>query len=577
MTWDCVWFGSYPQSEVVSPDPVYSTLQNAEGWDSNNDITISGNRYRRMKEEDATDSDISNDSSDGQYSWPDADTYHYFKYEPIKWRVLKIDGNQAFLLSDVVLDDQEYNTALKRVTWEVSTIRSWLNGYGSAYNRQGIDYSSRNFIASAFTSSEQSAIADTTVVNADNRSSETEGGADTIDKIFLLSESEVYGERAVPYGFALESFTFDEARRSKSSTYAKAMGVQSYDSDDLVYEGNCEWFLRSPGVSSFNAVYVNPVGHIRCNGAAVGDWSVGMRPALNLNLSSNQWSYAGTVSSDEDRNPGGGEEEKIAVTGVELLSQENLSLIVGDTSLAKCRVLPSNATNQGISWTSRDENIATVDEKGLITCVGTGSTVITAMTKDGGFTKEVEVIVREKASADRLVPPKTATLSSTAYIYNGKVRKPAVTVKDSNGKTISAENYTVTYPAGCKNVGRYKVKITFKGSYTGSMEKSFDIRPKSTSISKVKAEKKSFTVKWKKQAKQTTGYQIQYSTNKKFKSGNRTSLVNKSKIIQRKVTKLKAKKRYYVRIRTFKTVKISGKSEKIYSDWSKAKTVTVKK
>lgn len=250
-------------------------------------------------------------------------------------------------------------------------------------------------------------------------------------------------------------------------------------------------------------------------------------------------------------------------------------MIVGDTSLAKCRVIPSNATNQGISWTSRDENIATVNEKGLITCVGTGSTVITAMTKDGGFTKEVEVIVREKASADRLAPPKTATLSST--IYNGKVRKPAVTVKDSNGKTISAENYTVTYPAECKNVGRYTVKITFKGSYMGSMEKSFDIKPKSTSISKVKAGKKSFTVKWKKQAKQTTGYQIQYSTSKKFKSGNRTSLVNKSKIIQRKVTKLKAKKRYYVRIRTFKTVKISGKSEKIYSGWSKAKTVTVKK
>ena len=54
VTWDCVWFGSYPQSEVISSDPIYSTLQNVDGWDSNNDITISGNRYRRMKKEDAT-------------------------------------------------------------------------------------------------------------------------------------------------------------------------------------------------------------------------------------------------------------------------------------------------------------------------------------------------------------------------------------------------------------------------------------------------------------------------------------------------------------------------------------------
>ncbi len=180
-------------------------------------------------------------------------------------------------------------------------------------------------------------------------------------------------------------------------------------------------------------------------------------------------------------------------------------------------------------------------------------------------------------SVSRPVQPETVTLSSAKYIYNGKVRKPSVTVKDSNGQTIGAENYTVTYPAGCKNVGRYTVKITFKGNYTGNMEKTFEIKPKGTSVSSVKAGKKSFTVKWKKQAKQTTGYQIQYSTNKKFKSGNRTALVNKSKTTQRKITGLKAKKKYYVRIRTYKTVKVNGKSVKLYSNWSKAKSVTIKK
>ncbi len=298
VTWDCVWFGSYPQSEVTSSDPVYSTLQSTGGWD-NNEITIGGNRYRRMKKGDATYSS----SSSGYYNWPDADTYHYFKYEPVKWRVLKTDGNQALLLSDVALDDQRYNTVYENVTWETSTIRSWLNGYGSSYNQQGIDYSGRNFIDSAFTSGEKSAIADTSVVNAGNLSYGTEGGKDTVDKIFLLSESEVYGESAVPYGFVSAGYTYDEARRSKGSNYAKAMGLYSYTGAQ--YNGNCYWWLRSPGDYSYDAAYVLYSGFVYY-WYYVNYYDVGVRAALNLNLSSNQWNYAGTVCSDGTINEEGG-------------------------------------------------------------------------------------------------------------------------------------------------------------------------------------------------------------------------------------------------------------------------------
>ena len=305
VTWDCVWFGSYPQSEVESSEPIYSTLQSTGGWD-NNDITIGGNRYRRMKKEDATYAASSNDY---YYDWQDAD-YHYFKYEPVKWRVLKTDGNQALLLSDVALDDQRYNTVYKSVTWETSTIRSWLNGYGFSCNQQGIDYSGRSFIDRAFTSGERSAIADTSVVNADNLSYGTEGGKDAVDKIFLLPESEVYGENAVPYGFASESDTEDEARRSKSSTYAKAMGVWSD-----TYEGSCHWWLRTPGRSSLNAANVDNYGFAGSYGYNVHHYDVGVRAALNLNLSSSQWSYAGTVCSDEDENSEGGDEEETPETG----------------------------------------------------------------------------------------------------------------------------------------------------------------------------------------------------------------------------------------------------------------------
>lgn len=85
VTWDCVWFGSYPQSEITSSDPVYNTLQNASGWDDNNDIIIGETRYRRMKKEDATHAYPGNNNA--FYKWGDPNSWHYFKYEPIKWRI----------------------------------------------------------------------------------------------------------------------------------------------------------------------------------------------------------------------------------------------------------------------------------------------------------------------------------------------------------------------------------------------------------------------------------------------------------------------------------------------------------
>ncbi len=166
-----------------------------------------------------------------------------------------------------------------------------------------------------------------------------------------------------------------------------------------------------------------------------------------------------------------------------------------------------------------------------------------------------------------------ATLSATSYTYDGKTKKPSVTVKDRKGTALkNGTDYTVTYPSGRKNVGKYTVKIKFKGKYEGSKSLSFTVKPKSTSISSIKAGSKRFTVKWKKQSTQVTGYQIQYSTSSKFKSP-KTSTVTSYKTTSKTIKSLKAKKKYYVRIRTYKTV---GKT-KYYSSWSKAKSITTKK
>jgi len=168
-------------------------------------------------------------------------------------------------------------------------------------------------------------------------------------------------------------------------------------------------------------------------------------------------------------------------------------------------------------------------------------------------------------------------LKATSLTYNGKVRTPKVIVKDRAGKTlVKNTDYTVSYAKGRKYVGKYAVKITFKGKYSGTKTLYFTIKPKATSISSLKAGSKKFTVKWKKQATQTTGYQVQYSASSKFSKA-KTVTVGKNTTVSKKISKLSGKKKYYVRVRTYKTVKINGKSIRIYSGWSKAKAVTTKK
>ena len=178
------------------------------------------------------------------------------------------------------------------------------------------------------------------------------------------------------------------------------------------------------------------------------------------------------------------------------------------------------------------------------------------------------------------VIPKISTvkLSKTAYTYNGKVQRPGVVVKDRTGKALKGGvDYNVSYPKGMKNVGKYTVKVTFKENYSGSKSLTYSINPKGTSVSKVTAAKKGFKVTWKKQKTQTTGYQVQYSTDKNFKKNNKTVTISKNSTTSKSVGKLKAKKKYYVRVRTYKTVKFGGKRVKLYSGWSKAKSVTTKK
>lgn len=160
------------------------------------------------------------------------------------------------------------------------------------------------------------------------------------------------------------------------------------------------------------------------------------------------------------------------------------------------------------------------------------------------------------------------TLSYSSAAYSGKARTPKVTAKYYNRTLEKGTDYTVVY-SNNKNVGKAKVTVTGKGDFAGSKVKTFKIVPKGTAISKLTKGKKQFTVKWKKQSLQTTGYQIKYSTSSKFSKA-KTVTVNKNTTVSKTVKKLKAHKKYYVKVRTYKK---TSDGTIYYSNWSGYKTV----
>ena len=204
--------------------------------------------------------------------------------EPIKWRVLSVNGNDAFLLADQNLDAKPYNEEYTDVTWATCTLRTWLND---------------TFLNTAFTSAEQAAIKDTTVLNEDNLYNGTEGGENTIDKVYLLSIAEASN---TAYGFNGEFRADSETREAKNTAYAKECGAATWMGTE--YEGNGEWWLRSPGDDSNSASSVSKDGYGDDYGYDVYYDIDAVRPALHLNLSSSTlWSYAGKSYCGRGRRP----------------------------------------------------------------------------------------------------------------------------------------------------------------------------------------------------------------------------------------------------------------------------------
>ncbi len=175
--------------------------------------------------------------------------------EDIEWLVLDKKDGKVLIISKYALDCQQYSTSYVDVTWETCTLRKWLN---------------HDFINSAFSEAEKAMIPTVTVSADPNPDYSTDPGNATQDKVFLLSITE-----------ANKYFSSDSARQCEATAYAESQGVSVYNSN-----GNCWWWLRSPGGSQNRAASVNTDGYVHQYGNNFYNSDNAVRPVLWIDLNS---------------------------------------------------------------------------------------------------------------------------------------------------------------------------------------------------------------------------------------------------------------------------------------------------
>lgn len=293
--YDYAYFGMYPTSEVTG-DALTDEIKNADYTNEDGNVNldfqmaeVNGVKYARMKQANATANAIGNGALRGLtytdeafYQWEDNRTYHYFKYEPVKWRVLEVSGDSLLLMADNAVDCQRYSSNTEKYTWSDSPMRVWLNGY-SQKAANGYTCAGGGFINTAFSKDEQADIIESDIHTEDNTlwGNNIPGGKDVQDKVFLLSAAETVNES---YGFAPDAMTLSSTRRLQPTDYAFAMGtwLGTYNK----YYGNCWWMLRTSGDYAQKMALIYRTGQVYKEGYYVNTPYYGVVPALRVKASS---------------------------------------------------------------------------------------------------------------------------------------------------------------------------------------------------------------------------------------------------------------------------------------------------
>lgn len=317
-TGDIIKFGSYPQSKVTDEAIIdglnsqslswksYNYYSGTGSWDDGNmkpsdymkyaDIVFNGNKYRAVtfseyRPYETGDTSSASNSCQDDNGYYTGNTY-YFKYEPLRWRVL--DASTGLVMSENIIDSQAYQSFVyyngsqyynsKDCTkyasdWATSSLRKWLN---------------EDFCNTAFTASQKSKILPTHNENKSTYSS-TYDSVDTDDNIFLLSYFDVINSA---YGFNSSRDAYDTERQMKGTDYAKCQGLFVHDDTSSEYYGDSIMWLRSPhGCDDTTVVYLGGwVDYYNRGDYDVNGTNEGVVPALNLSVSSS--ASDGTGSND---------------------------------------------------------------------------------------------------------------------------------------------------------------------------------------------------------------------------------------------------------------------------------------
>ena len=206
------------------------------------------------------------------------------------------------------------------------------------------------------------------------------------------------------------------------------------------------------------------------------------------------------------------------------------------------------------------------------------------ITTPASTSKDGSIVVKcsncgDVKSTTTIAKIKSIALNKTSFTENGKVQKATVVAKDSANKTIAASNYTVSYSnSNSKKPGTYTATVKFNGkNYAGTKKLTYKINakaPAKTTVKLSKAKKTTLKASWSKVAN-ATSYEVQYGTSKSFKGAKTVKVSSKSS--SKVLTKLKKNKKYYVRVRAVRTVKVDNKNTTLRASWSSAKNLKTKK
>ena len=370
-----------------------------------------------------------------------------YNTNPIKWRVLENANGQLFLLSDQNLDVFQYHTEYESVTWETSTMRSWLNGYSAEHNTggdSGTDYTSDNFIGTAFSEKEQGAIADTTVVNDNNPTYGTEGGNTTTDKIFLLSIAEAQNS---------SYFADDNSRIATNTAYAKEQGAHTYSST-----GAGDWWLRSPGYGDIDAALVDGDGCLYRLGFSVGNIDVCVRPAFNLNLNSVLFTSAAEGGKSASSMDSG-------LTAVNDYTGNEWKLTLLDEAHKDFNISNATITGSGDTITFSYSDAQT----------GTNEYISVVIEDSGAITHygrilQLDGTTNGESGTASLTLPAGVTLSGTTklYVFNEQYNGDKMTDYASQLKEISSSTDDTTDPTLSNGSATRDSETTAKVKFTSS-------------------------------------------------------------------------------------------------------------